>query len=551
MAELTSKLKITSRPNFSPRYLGEGSDNLMIANLAYMVAILYNPSNASGEANPATTFMEMETGSQLAQMVGFNPEKAWGHITACETISNFESLWISRNLKSIPLAIKAVKPDLVSNMDDWQLLNMTSSSILNLLDKIKKEGLIDVFDEVRDHSIRGTGLKGYKLGKLIVPQSEYNAWIKAVDIFGLGLDNLIGVSLDDNFRIDVAHLDEILDSLVKKNIPILQTVVSLGNYEGAVDYVDKVVQLREKYEKNGVSFRIHVDASCGGYAFSMFLDENHNFMNFETLKLKLHSNIIIHKEIPWPSKEVHQAYKAVCKTDSVTLAPHKAGYIPYEAAAVVMKDKRVLNLLPHFSLHLLEKYRDDPSLLSSYIMQGSKSGSTVATTWATHKMLPLNVKGYAKVVGKGIDGAYRLFHAFLKEQNFEINNKKYEAKPLIFPDLNVVSFAFNEAENKSLDKMNQLNEYIFEQFSYIGGRPVFFDSFIISKTKLEFEKYADASLSFIKKFNIDDKEWSVGKSVFLLRICTLNANISPEMPFNDYWQFFIEIVKEQLKVFDK
>ena len=325
LAELTSKLKITSRPNFSPRYLGEGSDNLMIANLAYMVAILYNPSNASGEANPATTFMEMETGSQLAQMVGFNPEKAWGHITACETISNFESLWISRNLKSIPLAIKAVKPDLVSNMDDWQLLNMTSSSILNLLDKIKKEGLIDVFDEVRDHSIRGTGLKGYKLGKLIVPQSEYNAWIKAVDIFGLGLDNLIGVSLDDNFRIDVAHLDEILDSLVKKNIPILQTVVSLGNYEGAVDYVDKVVQLREKYEKNGVSFRIHVDASCGGYAFSMFLDENHNFMNFETLKLKLHSNIIIHKEIPWPSKEVHQAYKAVCKTDSVTLAPHKAG----------------------------------------------------------------------------------------------------------------------------------------------------------------------------------------------------------------------------------
>ena len=140
LAELTSKLKITSRPNFSPRYLGEGSDNLMIANLAYMVAILYNPSNASGEANPATTFMEMETGSQLAQMVGFNPEKAWGHITACETISNFESLWISRNLKSIPLAIKAVKPDLVSNMDDWQLLNMTSSSILNLLDKIKKEG---------------------------------------------------------------------------------------------------------------------------------------------------------------------------------------------------------------------------------------------------------------------------------------------------------------------------------------------------------------------------------------------------------------------------
>ena len=58
LLELSSKLKLTSKPWFSPRYLGHmNSDTLMAANLAYMATILYNPNNVAYEASTATTPM--------------------------------------------------------------------------------------------------------------------------------------------------------------------------------------------------------------------------------------------------------------------------------------------------------------------------------------------------------------------------------------------------------------------------------------------------------------------------------------------------------------
>ena len=40
------------------------------------------------------------------RVLGYDAEKAWGHITTDGTIANYESLWLARNLKSFPLAVK-------------------------------------------------------------------------------------------------------------------------------------------------------------------------------------------------------------------------------------------------------------------------------------------------------------------------------------------------------------------------------------------------------------------------------------------------------------
>jgi hypothetical protein len=40
------------------------------------------------------------------QMLGFDIEKSWGHITADGTIANLEAMWMARNLKFYPLAIQ-------------------------------------------------------------------------------------------------------------------------------------------------------------------------------------------------------------------------------------------------------------------------------------------------------------------------------------------------------------------------------------------------------------------------------------------------------------
>ncbi|MCD4744718.1 MAG: tyrosine decarboxylase, partial [Bacteroidales bacterium] len=206
LLELSSKLKTSSEPWFSPRYLGQmNSDVLMPAVIAYMATILYNPNNCAFEGAPATTSLEVEVGKQLAKMMGYDPEKAWGDITSGGHVANFEGTWFMRNLKSVPNAIKQVKPELVKGLDDWQLMNLSTTKILDLLDITKEMG---IFDEVRNHSVRGTGMSSGKFGKLLVPQTKHYSWTKVVDIMGIGSENFVNVQVNDKCRMDINHLKE-------------------------------------------------------------------------------------------------------------------------------------------------------------------------------------------------------------------------------------------------------------------------------------------------------------------------------------------------------
>ncbi|EQD45926.1 decarboxylase, partial [mine drainage metagenome] len=128
LLDLSGRLKDTSTPWFSTRYLGHmNSDTLMVASLAQMATTLYNPNNVTYESSMATSPMEIECGRDFARLVGFDPQTSWGHVTADGTIANYEALWLARNLKSFPLAAQAVAPSLVKGTDPWALLNLPPS----------------------------------------------------------------------------------------------------------------------------------------------------------------------------------------------------------------------------------------------------------------------------------------------------------------------------------------------------------------------------------------------------------------------------------------
>ena len=77
LLELSAKLKTSSMPWFSPRYLGHmNADTLLAANLAYMATILYNPNNVAYESAPATTELELEVGEQFARLFGYQTDRA-------------------------------------------------------------------------------------------------------------------------------------------------------------------------------------------------------------------------------------------------------------------------------------------------------------------------------------------------------------------------------------------------------------------------------------------------------------------------------------------
>ena len=51
------------------------SDTLMVAELAYVMTMLYNPNNCAEEASPVTTGLEVETGRDLCELFGYEREK--------------------------------------------------------------------------------------------------------------------------------------------------------------------------------------------------------------------------------------------------------------------------------------------------------------------------------------------------------------------------------------------------------------------------------------------------------------------------------------------
>ena len=109
---LLAKLK-QDLPFFSGRYLGHMLyEQTLAAQVGYFAAMLYNPNNVAAETSPATTAMELEVASDLAKMVGYVPDRSWGHLTSGGTLANFEALWIARNTHYLPLAVAGAAREL-------------------------------------------------------------------------------------------------------------------------------------------------------------------------------------------------------------------------------------------------------------------------------------------------------------------------------------------------------------------------------------------------------------------------------------------------------
>ncbi len=547
LLNLSAKLKQTSMPWFSARYLGHmNSDTLMVANLAYMATILYNPNNVAYEASTATTPMEIEAGKDMATMLGFDPKTSWGHITTDGTIANYEGLWMARNLKSFPRAVKKVRPDLVKGLDDWQLANMPTEKILDLIEKVKKA---DCFDAVRGETVRGTGVGEGKLGVVLVPQSKHYSWVKAADVLGIGNKNLIEVQVNERFHMDVDILKKIIDDHVKRKIPIMAVVAVVGTTEeGAIDEVARIVKLRNDYERKGISFYFHIDAAYGGYSRSLFLDENNRFMEYDEMKKRLKADGTFVFDHDYPDRLIYDSYKAMGEADSITIDPHKMGYIPYAAGGIVIRDRRILDLISYFAAYVFESGKDAPSLLGSYIMEGSKAGATAAAVWASHRAVPLNISGYGQIIGRSIDGAQMITRALKATKSIKVGKREFLVEPLVAnPDFNIVCMAFNEKGNTNLDTMNNLNAALYNESSYVSG-PVYMNNWITSKTDLSEADYGGAPKAFVKRLGIPEKEWNRVKSVYVLRLCILNPFISHYDNLEVSWKNYLEIMKGKLEL---
>ncbi|WP_258036602.1 pyridoxal-dependent decarboxylase, partial [Bacillus thuringiensis] len=287
----------------------------------------------------------------------------------------------------------------VEDKSEWELLNMSTEEILDILEKIP-----DKIDEIKAYSARN-GQHLQELGKWLIPQTKHYSWLKAADIIGIGLDNVEAIDVDHNYRMDIDKLEEKIRELAADKIPILGVVGVIGTTEeGQVDRVDKIVALREKLAQEGIYFYIHIDAAYGGYARAIFLDENNEFIDYNKIDETYVKYGIFNSENEWLTEDIYNSFKAMDQAETITIDPHKMGYIPYSAGGIVVKDIRMRDVISYFATYVFEKGTDIPALLGAYMLEGSKAGATAASVWTAHKVLPLNVTGYGKLLGASIEG---------------------------------------------------------------------------------------------------------------------------------------------------
>lgn len=327
LGELLAALR-RNFPFYSPRYVAhELSDTLIPATLGYFIGTLFNPNNVTPEAAPVTTELEVEVCAEILRMLGYTPpplppsdeqdpiayyqqksreQFGWAHLTSGGTIANIEALWVARQTRYFPLAVKAAatahgisltvkRPNGdavdIRQVDDIDLLLLKPNESIYLLSRFADEarrkldwsaddGLFDKVWSLLDEtgmSIRcGVGplFSNYPPVVLVAGTRHYSV-AKAVDVLGIGQASLISIDVDSRFRMRTDHLEQVFKREVRKGRIPMCVVASAGSTEeGAVDPLHEITDLRKKLERqNNQSFWLHVDAAWGGFIRSLFAFE--------------------------------------------------------------------------------------------------------------------------------------------------------------------------------------------------------------------------------------------------------------------------------------
>lgn len=521
-------------PFYSPRYIGHmTADTSLPALIGYIATMLYNPNNVAWEASPVTTLIEIEVGRELARMLGFGrtPEElaaTWGHITSGGTLANIESIWVAKAVKFLPIAVRQAAADLgvkgltagpnqkdLAHMTAWELVNLRPAAALDLKEQLvlryveqhpelpAEEALAQANESLKQHDIlslgdhaffsRLTGDDALQPGIMCAPQTMHYSWVKGPGAIGIGARQVVPIPIDAKYRMDTARLRQELEEALKERRPVIAVVGVVGTTEeGAVDPMHELVALREEFTQQGLSFSLHCDAAYGGYIAACFRSTGGEFRSLNEMQREYAG---------WPPKEVYKSYAAIKDVDSVTVDPHKLGFVPYPAGAIVFRDGRVKDLVAQEAAYALggRTVRQPGEIyIGKYILEGSKPGAAAAATFLSHRVVSLDKDGYGAVLGQTMRIS-RTFHERMLQFAKTIRDE-FTCQPLTLPDTNILDYTFNPVGNDRLDVMNRFSLALYQELSIDPASPIQTRQFIVSHTELAYETYNPQALqAFLEK----------------------------------------------------
>ncbi|KAF3762117.1 pyridoxal-dependent decarboxylase conserved domain protein [Cryphonectria parasitica EP155] len=624
---LSKGLATHSIPFWSPRYNAHmNMDTAMSSIIGYMASMMYNPNNVATEASPFTTALEKNVGMQLCGMLGYRTSgdfPGWGHITCDGSVANLEAIWASKSSSPSPTGLPSCSssgplrfladarpPFLVENcqgtkkpfgeLSTWELLNLTPSTILDLPTRLATEhsisaaflqtALNDFLIQTlgKDQLEKKFGIK--KSPKFLISTTKHYSWPKGGAIAGLGSDCFIDIQVDDDARMDVADLRRQLDSCIHhkddedEHTPVFGCVAIIGSTEhGACDPLAELVRVRSEYEEQGLSFAIHADAAWGGYFASMVPSDGPlllpNLPYVPTLALQ-----------PYTIEQL----KALANADSITIDPHKSGYINYPAGGLCYRDARMRYLITWTS-PIVYHAGDDTGSMGVYGVEGSKPGASAVATWLTHKTLGLHESGYGRLLGEAVFTCTKLYcywatlteptsdlivvplirlpaekeggdqqkieeqKDYIRKRILGVSNenliKDKEAVKLLKKlggDLMINAFACNfkidGKPNRNVVEANYLNERIFKRLSVtsmddiVAERPLF-----LTQSKFGDKKYGSCLRHYKRRLQLNDgRGGAQGDLTFLVNV-TMSPWPTDSSFLSELTESFRKIAEEEVE----
>jgi glutamate/tyrosine decarboxylase-like PLP-dependent enzyme len=221
-----------------------------------------------------------------------------------------------------------------------------------------------------------------------------------------------------------------------------------------------------------------VDAAWGGYLATLFRRADGSLRPREEVARGF---------AQFPSAGVHAAAAALAATDSITIDPHKLGYLPYGAGAFVCRDHRAMALLAESADYVFHDqasrgYRARYRNLGQFIPEGSKAGANVAAVFVTHKVLPLDHANFGCLPARTVRSAEAFHQAAIA---FATRLQARVAVRVPFPpDSNLVCVAFNPVGNRDIGRANAFVRRLHDELRVDPATPLQDRSFFGSVTTL-------------------------------------------------------------------
>ena len=278
-----------------------------------------------------------------------NPSHALGVFCSGGTLANITAMWTARN---------------------------------NCLDEnvISSRGL---YGAMQAADIKGLVVLGSKRG--------HYSLTKAVDLLGLGRDNLITIDTDQNHKVNVEQMRSKAHELQASGYKVMMIVGLAGTTEtGSVDPLDELAELSQELDCH-----FHVDAAWGG----------------PTLFSEKYKSLL----------------KGIEQADSVTIDAHKQLYVPMGAGMVLFKDPHALKSIEIHAEYIIRRGSRD---LGQQSLEGSRPGMALLV----HAGLNIiGRKGYEMLIDLGIEKAKYFAERIQKHEDFEL---------MVEPELNILGYRY-------------------------------------------------------------------------------------------------------------